>query len=216
MNWNDHSKLVGKHAILSPSGYSWINYDPGDESRTKLLNRYYSEYAQVIGTIVHDYARKRITYKMPLKKSDKSALLFYLIDNGVPKNVIDMDYIFENLLYYVNDAIGYSMSPEVVLYYSENCFGTADTIQFKKNQLRIHDLKNGRIQAHMEQLEIYAALFCLEYDKKPSDINIELRIYQPFNLMIMNPEASDIVPIMDQIVSQDKFLSKVKNEGLVL
>lgn len=216
MNWRDHSKLVGKHAILSPSSYSWVNYDTGDETRGRLLNRYMSEYSQMIGTLVHDFARKRINYAMPMKKSEENALLFYLLDNGVPRNVIDLDYIFENLIHYVNDAIGYSMSPEVVLYYSDNCFGTADAIQFKRNLLRIHDLKNGKTPAHMEQLLIYAALFCLEYDKKPSDINIELRIYQPFNLMIMNPEANDIVPIMDQIVFQDRFLDEVKNEGLVL
>ena len=216
MNWNDHSKLVGRHAILSPSGYSWINYSPDDESRVALLNRYYSEYSQLIGTLVHDYARKRILYDMPIRKSDKTALLFYLVDNGIPKNAIDMEYIFENLMYYVNDAIEYKMDPEVILYYSDNCFGCADAIQYKKNLLRIHDLKNGKTPAHIEQLEIYAALFCLEYEKKPGEINIELRVYQPFNLMVMNPDASDIVPIMDQIVSQDRFLTRVRNEGRVL
>lgn len=220
MNWNDHSKLVGKHAILSPSSYSWINYDVGKpdayDARTALFNRYCSTYSQAIGTLVHDYARKRILYKMPMKKGDKASLLFYLRDNGIPENVVDMEFLFENILYYVNDAIQYSMSPETMLYYSENCFGCADAISFKKNMLRIHDLKTGRLPAHIEQLEIYAALFCLEYDKKPGDIDMELRIYQPFNMIVFNPDATDIFPIMDQIVSQDRFLTKIRNEGLVM
>jgi hypothetical protein len=31
---------------------------------------------------------------------------------------------------YVNDAIGYNMKVEQPLYYSENCFGHADTLCF--------------------------------------------------------------------------------------
>ena len=49
------------------------------------------------------------------------------------------------------------MTPEQILYYSDNCFGTADAILFRNNFLRIHDLKTGKIPAHMEQLEIYAS-----------------------------------------------------------
>ena len=215
MNWNNHSQLVGKHATLSPSSYQWIRYS-ADESREALFNRYRAEYAQTVGTLIHEFACKRIKYKMRLKKHDKDSVLFYLIDNGVPSNAFDSDYIFDNLLYYVNDAIGYRMDPEVVLYYSDNCFGTADAISFSKNQLRIHDLKTGRIPAHMEQLEIYAALFCLEYEKKPGDLDIELRMYQPDNLVTLVPEVDEIVPIMDSIISHDKFLTKVKGEGVVL
>lgn len=212
MNWNDHSKLSGKHAILSPSSNSWLNYIQ-DDVRNELYNRYLAEYAQAIGTIVHEYACKRINLKMPLRPTDKDGLLFYLLDRGIPSNVIDMGYIYQNLLYYVNDAISYEMNPEVVLYYSENCYGTSDAISFDKNLLRIHDLKTGKNPAEIEQLEIYAALFCLEYNKRPSEINIELRIYQPGNMMVMKPEATDIVPIMDKIVTMDKFLLKLKSEG---
>lgn len=215
MNWNDHSRLEGKHSILSPSSYQWIRYS-ADESREALFNRYRSEYSQMIGTVLHEYACKRIKYRMRLKKHDKDGVLFYLIDHGIPINVIDEDYIFENLLYYVNDAIGYRMDPEVVLYYSDNCFGTTDAISFSKNLLRIHDLKTGRMPAHIEQLQIYAALFCLEYGKKPGDIEIELRMYQPDNLVTMKPELDDIVPIMDAIISHDKYLMKIQNEGAIL
>ena len=113
---------------------------------------------------------------------------------------------------YVNDAIGYRMTPEQVLYYSENCFGTADSISFKDNLLRIHDLKTGVTPAHMEQLEIYAALFCLEYKIKPADIDIELRIYQSDDILVFNPTVEDIVPIMDKIITSDKIISEIKEE----
>lgn len=216
MKWNDHSKYVGRHAILSPSSYHWINYIQEDETyKEALFARYLAEHATEIGTIVHEYACKRIKYGMPLSKKDKNGLLFYLIDNGVPANVIDLDFFYECVLYYVNDAIGYGMDPEVVLYYSDNCYGTADSIIFNKNLLRIHDLKTGKTAAHIEQLEIYAALFCLEYGYKPKDISMELRIYQPENMITVVPDVADIVPIMDKIISSDKFLSKIQNEGLL-
>ena len=100
MNWNNHSGLVGKHAILNPSGYQWIRYS-ADESREALFNRYRSEYAQTIGTLLHEFACKRIKYRMRLKKHDKDSVLFYLVDHGIPVNAFDSDYIFENLHLYL-------------------------------------------------------------------------------------------------------------------
>ena len=102
------------------------------------------------------------------------------------------------------------MSTEVVLFYSERFFGTADAISFRNNFLRIHDLKTGRRPVHMEQLEIYAALFCLEYKIKPGDIRMELRIYQNDEILVHEPTAEDILPIMDKIVHVDKMLEKIE------
>ena len=113
---------------------------------------------------------------------------------------------------YVNDAIGFKMTPEQILYYSDNCFGTADAILFRNNFFRIHDLKTGKIPAHMEQLEIYAALFCLEYKVKPGDIEMELRIYQNNEILYHNPTAEDIVPIMDRIITFDKVIKKIREQ----
>ena len=87
---------------------------------------------------------------------------------------------------YVNDAIGFKLRPEQILYYSPNCFGTADAIDLRGDLLRIHDLKTGKVPAHIEQLMIYAALFCLEYGIKPSDIDTELRIYQGDDILVEN------------------------------
>ena len=106
------------------------------------------------------------------------------------------------------------MTPEVVLYFSDVCFGTADSIKFdeKKNFLRIHDLKTGVTPAHMEQLQVYAALFCLEYHFKPSDIQMELRIYQNNEVQIFEPSVEHIAPIMDKAI---RFTKKIHDHNLI-
>ena len=113
---------------------------------------------------------------------------------------------------YVNDAIGFKMEPEKVLYYSNNAFGTADAISFKNNKLRIHDLKTGVSEVSMVQLEIYMAYFCLEYDVKPNEIEAELRIYQSGNVMIEVPDPNDIFHLMDKIVTFDKCINELRAE----
>ena len=113
---------------------------------------------------------------------------------------------------FVNDAIGFKMIPEQVLYYSDNCFGTADAISFNKNKLRIHDLKTGVIKASIEQLLIYASLFCLEYRVDPNSIEIELRIYQNNDIVIVDPEKEHIKSIMDTIIIFDKRIKTINGE----
>ena len=76
--------------------------------------------------------------------------------------------------------------------------------------LRIHDLKNGRTPASVQQLRIYAAIFCLEYGYNPRDIDIELRIYQLDEVLIENPEPEDISYIMDKIVLFDKRIKEIR------
>jgi hypothetical protein len=106
------------------------------------------------------------------------------------------------------------MKPEQILFYSVNCFGTADCISFKNNTLRIHDLKTGVTATSMKQLEVYAALFCLEYNYKPYQISIELRIYQNDDVEIYTPQNEDIVHIMDKIITFDKQIELLKAEAL--
>ena len=183
MNFNLHSNMEGKHAFLGASKYHWIRY-----SEEKLMSSYAAFLATQKGTELHELARMLIKMDQRLPKSNKT------------------------LNMYVNDAIGFKMTPEQVLYYSENCFGTADAISFKNGLLRIHDLKTGVTPAHMEQLDIYAALFCLEYRKKPGDIAMELRIYQNNEVLVRTPNADDIVPIMDKIISFDKIIRKIKEQ----
>jgi hypothetical protein len=181
MNFNKHSNLEGQHAFLGASNYHWLNYD-----EDKLVETYFNMLAKEQGTVLHDFAKQCIILRQKLPSSQKT------------------------LNMYVNDAIGFRMTPEQPLYYSDNCFGTADAICFRSKTLRIHDLKTGNIPAKMEQLRIYAALFCLEYNMKPADIKMELRIYQNDQVLFENPEVDAIVPIMDRIISFDKILNNIK------
>jgi hypothetical protein len=176
-----------------------------------MLIRIARSYSSEIGTELHNIARKRIQHGFKFKKGELNSVIVDLLEAGIPRMAIeplDLPYIYENLMRYVNDCIGFRMTPEVVLAYSENCFGTTDAISFneKEGVLRIFDLKTGTTPAHIEQLLIYSALFCLEYKKKPRDIYTELRIYQSNEIIPMEPTPADIVPIMDKIVSFDKII----------
>ena len=183
MNFVKHSNLEGQHAFLGASKYHWINYD-----EVKVAESYSSFLAAQKGTMLHDFAAQCIRLGQKLPRSQKT------------------------LNMYVNDAIGFKMTPEQILYYSDNCFGTADAISFRNGLLRIHDLKTGVTPAHMEQLMIYAALFCLEYKFKPSDIEIELRLYQSDEIIFHNPAADEIIPIINKIIDFDKIINKIKSE----
>ena len=213
MEFNVHRHLEGKHAIFSASSWYWLNDEPDE-----LVNRLCSQYATVIGTILHNVARKHIKYRIKLHKYDKNNVVLELLSSGIPALVvdtIDFDSMFDNLMAYVNDCIGFRMEPEVVLAYSDNFYGTTDAIVFSERDrfLRIHDYKSGVTPANMNQLKIYAALFCLEYGFKPGFISTELRIYQSNEVIIAEPEADEIAPIMDKIVTTDKFLTRIKEEA---
>ena len=185
MKFNEHSTLAGQHAFLSASKYSWLNY-----SEEKLATVYRNAKAAELGTRLHALAAEHIRLKIRM-----------------PKNNMTFNR-------YVNDAIGYSLVPEQVLYYSPVGFGTADAISFdeKKGFLRIHDLKTGVTKVHPEQLYIYNALFCLEYGITPGNIGSELRIYQNDEIYIYEPTVDQIAHIMDQIVFFDRIIEEIKAE----
>ena len=185
MNFNKHSELIGQHAFLGASKYHWLNYD-----EDKLVQTYLNSLAVQKGTELHELACSLIRLGVKLPKS---------------KSTLNM---------YVNDAISYRLTPEQPLYFSRNCFGTADAISFneKDHFLRIHDLKTGGTPAHMEQLEIYAALFCLEYRMQPKDIGMELRIYQNNEVLVHSPLGDDIKRIMQTIIVFDGKIEKLRVE----
>ena len=215
MDFNNHVKLEGKHALLGASKCSWVNKEPDD-----ILDMYARVYAQSIGTALHDIARKHIKHGFKLSKNSKKEIYLSTIeDYHIPviamERGIDFDMVFDTLTAYVNDSIGLRMVPEQILYYSDNCFGTADAISkldtiMKSRRLQIHDLKTGTTPAHIEQLEIYAALFCLEYHFKPGDLDMELRIYQGDEVLVHEPEVDDILPIMDKITTYSKIIDRNK------
>lgn len=183
MEFNPHPNLVGAHAFLSASKYHWVNYD-----EEKLLETYSNFLAAQRGTELHDFAATCIKLGQKLPNSKKT------------------------LNMYVNDAIGFKMTPEQPLFYSENAFGTADAICFRKDILRVHDFKSGATPASIKQLEIYAALFCLEYKFKPESIGMELRIYQSNDILVEEAEAEVVQGIMDKIIEFDKVIAKLKAE----
>ena len=133
MKFNLHYDLLDRHAFRSASNYQWLHYD-----EEKLRNAYAKSQLQFRGTALHDFARQAILLGIKLPKT---------------KNPVNQ---------FINDAIGYRMAPEQILFYSYNAFGTSDAISFRNNLLRIHDLKTGLSRVSMVQLEIYSALFCLE------------------------------------------------------
>ena len=192
MEFIQHKLLQGLHAPFSASQSHWLRYD--DE---KVAEVYLNKKAAAVGSRLHEWAKE--TIELGIKQDTRK------------KTTLNM---------YINDAIGFKMSPEVVLFYSERFFGTADAICFRnekgRNKLRIHDLKTGKtgkIEDHVEQLEVYAALFCLEYKVKPGEIDMELRVYKSDEVLVHNPTAEDILPIMDKIIHLDKLLQKIDEEG---
>lgn len=160
--------------------YHWLNYDAD-----RLTNAVLNYQAKERGTRLHAFAAECIDLKQKLPKNKKT------------------------LNTYVNDAIGFRMDTEQVLYYSDNCYGTADAISFNDGFLRIHDLKTGAVPAHMEQLYIYAALFCLEYGYHPKDIRMELRIYQNDEVWVENPTEEEISPVIAKIKEFDPIITDI-------
>lgn len=189
MKWNDHSKLLGHHAFLSASQCHWLKYDVD-----KLISRYENELAKQRGTELHEFAENAIKHRIKLQPGQTHPAVAN----------------------FVNDAIGYNMSTEVVLYYSPFAFGTADAIKYTpptkdkpRGFLRIHDLKTGVTKPKMEQLMVYAAYFFIEYGIKPEKTDMELRIYQGTDIQYANPEAEDIYDIIHTI---KEFSSVLENK----
>lgn len=187
MRFNRHSELEGRHAYFSPSKPAWTNYD-----EDKMARVYASALAARRGDELHAFAAEAIRLNMKLEALGRT---------------LDL---------YVNDAIGFKMSPEQRLFYSNNFFGTADSICFRNETLRIHDLKTGVGVTTMRQLETYAALFCLEYGVRPFEITTELRIYQNDQVKIYVADPDDIFHIMERIVTFDKIMDEMDREELGL
>jgi hypothetical protein len=226
MIFKEHLDLKGKHAIFSPSQSYWTRY-----SDEKIADKLISVNMTQLGTEIHEFAASQIY--MGAKVSGIRNLIGniktyifskYEHSDGLEyglKLIRDLSYfkpeVYETIKEYINDAIGFGMTPEQILYFSDNVFGTADTISFRDQQLRIHDLKTGQTPAHMEQLMCYAALFCLEYGWRPYDISIELRLYQLNEVLVHNPEPEEIEAIIESILRIEKIKTNIdKNESKLM
>lgn len=186
MNFNDHSQLAGKHAILSPSYAHWLNYDD-----QKLIARITALNAATRGTDLHALAHEAIRLGVRLDPTDNYAIAAY-----------------------VDDALEMGLKCEVPLYYSSNCFGHADTLGFFDGVLRVHDLKNGVTPVKFTQLEIYNALFCLEYDIEPYSIEFVNRIYQGDEIREDVPTNDRVAYIMDRIVELDERIELLRKDSI--
>lgn len=183
MQFNNHFELKGMHAMLPASSYHWLKYTPD-----KMRDTYLNEKRKQEGTELHELASNLIVKRIKVAKLRKAFNLF------------------------VNDAIGFNMHSEQVLVYSRYVFGTADAISFKDGELRIHDLKTGVSKPSFKQLDIYAALFCLEYKVEPESIVIVQRLYQFNDFTEELPEPSLIRATMDRIVENDRLISELETE----
>lgn len=222
MNFNKHLDIRGSHALFSPSQSSWLRYD-----EEQIEGRIKGQYRTALGTELHEYVASQIMlghkvtniriliqgaenyiftkYKCA-EEGKLGAYGYELIRHlgYLPKEV------FETAKSYINDAIGFRMTVEQPLVYSEFIFGTADAISFRDGFLRVHDYKSGDHAAKMEQLFVYAALFCLEYGINPIDISTELRIYQAGEVVVCTPDSSEIREYVDNIVRINRIAEKTK------
>ncbi len=185
MNFSKHLEIKeiikDRHAFLSPSKYHWLRYD--DE---RLEQAFMNSRASEMGVRLHEFASEAIQLGVKLKGTRDALSCF------------------------VNDAIGFRMESEQLLYYSEYCFGTADAISFRKDVLRIHDLKTGVSKASFDQLKVYAAIFCLEYRVKPCEIGtISLRIYQHDGYEESFVESGEIDAIILTIQHHNEFIKSL-------
>lgn len=190
MLFNGHSDLQGQHALLSASKGHWIGYEP-EKLRLTVQNHKQA----VRGSRLHELAKEAIELGVKLAGNRST------------------------ISQYVNDAIGFRMSPEVLLFLSYYIFGTADAVGYREETnretgelemvLRIHDLKTGVTKTSFVQLRIYAALFCLEYKKDPFEMVIILRIYQNNEFKEEYADPTEIQRIMDKAVDSNDIVTKM-------
>ena len=224
MEFKNHKILKGTHATFSPSQSSWLRYDDW-----KFADKLFNNYRSALGTEIHDFAASQIVLAHRYGKNHrylKDAIETYIYrkyydddldilkDQGVNllKHLPTLnEEVFDTLTNYISDSVSYKMTPEQPLFYSEFFYGTADAIRFdeKEQKLMIFDLKTGVTPAHMDQLEVYAAMFCLEYTKQPTDIDIELRLYQNGDIAFGAPETGKVFDIMNIMVDQTNKLREL-------
>lgn len=223
MSLDNFSNLAGAHAIFSPSQSSWLRYDI-----SKMIEKVHTHYRVLLGTEIHEFAADQIALgqKLSTPKSVRENLQTFIFkkykgnDNKITpfgeKILDELSYlpkiVFNTTRVYIQDCVGFKMEPEKELRYSNLFWGTSDCVSFNDGYLRIHDLKTGAIPAHIEQLQVYAALYCLMYDVKVNDISIELRIYQNNEVVCDKPTAETIGSIMNFMVKRDYEIRKAMGE----
>lgn len=184
MRSNRHSHLAGAHSTLSASQNAWTNYD-----LEKMEVSYRAKLAAQHGQEQHDFAATCIRLGQTLPETGQT------------------------LNMYVNDAIGFRMVPEYVLFYTMDAFATADAITDRDRFLRIHDLKTGLTEASFRQLEVYAAYYCLDYNEDPFKLEgMEFRIYQSDEIKTVEGDPHIVTQIMETIKTFSDHIAKLRAE----
>ena len=211
------------HAPFPPSQPSWLNY-----SDEQLIEAMKNKYRAEIGTEIHEWASHQIILSSKasgfreVEKGVKTHIYEkYLVDSSKCYDPEFGELLLKHLRYipgeafvttkeFINDSIGFRMASEKKLTLSDKCYGTADAVRYyvKENLLRVSDLKTGRRPAKIEQVFIYLALYCYEYNLEPLKTNFEARIYQNAEIYIEQPSGEDINDILQNILHKNEVLAK--------
>lgn len=226
MSLTGSSEFRGTHTIVSPSRPAFLKYT--DE---QFIQAFHNSFKSALGDEMHLWAaiqiNRRFTYNS-LREIARSLTTFIFERNRTDRYGLsskgamllnEMKQIsretYSTVKAFVNDAVSERMEEEMELVYSEVIGGTADAVRFKEKEkkLLIFDLKTGNTIAHMEQLEGYAALFCLLKGVNPLDISFELRIYQNNEVAVFEPDGAEIKDIAERIKHLSAIGAKLYKGG---
>lgn len=220
------------HAPFPPSQPSWVRY-----TDAQVIEAFKNKYRSDIGTEIHEWASHQIilgSKPSGIREVERGVKTHiyekYMVDTSKTYDPRVGSIFLDHLRYlpgeaylsvkmFVCDSIGFRMESEQKLSVSKVIEGTADAVRFypKDNLLRISDLKTGSRPAKIEQVFIYAALYCYENRLDPLKTNFEARIYQNGEIYIEQPTGEEIKSLLNTILHINEVVSKFeRGEGSVL
>ena len=215
MNSQAFLTLQMEHAPFSPSQPVWLNYSDDD-----LIESFKNKHRAELGTEIHEWVSIQIqlgqTVSSPRAAEKGVRTHIFTKYQSAPDYrdvlIFSLDFlpaaVFGTVKSFVNDAVGFRMNSEEKIEYSSLFWGTSDAVKFSNNELLVFDLKTGAKPAKTDQLLVYAGLYCLQHNHKPSKLKTELRIYQNNEILVNEPEPEVIQDVMDRIVHKNKVLTK--------
>lgn len=226
------SSMSISHAPFPPSQPAWLRY-----TDAQIIEAFKNKYRSDIGTEIHEWASHQI-----ILSSKPSGIRE--VERGVKTHIYEKYMVetskcydpevgstfLEHLRYlpgdaflsaklFICDSIGFRMESEQKLSVSKIIEGTADAVRYypKENLLRVSDLKTGSRPAKIEQVFVYAALYCYENRLDPLKTNFETRIYQNGEVYIEHPSGDVISNALNISLHLDEVVEKFRRgEGNVL
>lgn len=226
------SSTSTSHAPFPPSQPSWVRY-----TDAQVIEAFKNKYRSDIGTEIHEWASHQIilgSKPSGIREVERGVKTHiyekYMVDTSKVYDPRVGSIFLDHLRYlpgeaylsvkmFVCDSIGFRMESEQKLSVSKVIEGTADAVRFypKDNLLRISDLKTGSRPAKIEQVFIYAALYCYENRLDPLKTNFEARIYQNGEIYIEQPTGEEIKSLLNTILHINEVVSKFeRGESSVL